>query len=55
MPRFLGEGRTLSRQVQNIFLVGLLNDEDDKTVGGVDGDADVVIPLENNLFRGLIK
>src|SRR6266850_296819 len=55
MPRFLGEGRTLPRQVQNIFLVGLLDDEDDKTVAGIDGDANVVIPLENNLFRRLVK
>ena len=55
MPRFLGEGRTFSRQVQNILLVGLLNDEDDKAVAGFDGDADVVIPLKNNLFRGLVK
>src|SRR6266508_3450006 len=55
MPRFFGEGRTLSRQVQNIFLVGLLDDEDDKTVAGVDGDTDVVIPLENNLSRCLVK
>src|SRR5437870_1707428 len=55
MPRFLGEARTLSCQVQNIFPVGLLDDEDDKTVAGVDGDADVVIPLQNNLSRGLVK